>query len=59
MSELEPFDPEEKLVFVYFADRTLAVFEGWGEGWGDRIPAPAFAEAFSLTAGQLLSGLEE
>jgi len=48
-------DPEEKLVFVYFADRTLAVFEGWG----DRIPVPAFAEAFSLTVGQLFSWLEE
>ena len=36
-------DPAEKLVFVYFADRTLAVFEAAG----DRIPVPAFAESFN------------
>jgi Uma2 family endonuclease len=48
-------DPAEKLVFVYFADRTLAVFEGSG----DRLPVPAFAESFSLTVGQLFSWLEE
>ena len=48
-------DPAEKLVFVYFADRTLAVFEAAG----DRIPVPAFAESFSLTVGQLFSWLEE
>jgi Uma2 family endonuclease len=48
-------DPEEKLVFVYFADRTLAVFDAPG----DRIPAPTFAESFSLTVGQLFSWLDE
>ncbi|MCY7392207.1 MAG: Uma2 family endonuclease, partial [Leptolyngbyaceae cyanobacterium CAN_BIN12] len=32
-------DPEEELVFVYFADRTIAVFEEASE----RIPVPAFA----------------
>ena len=48
-------DPAEKLVFVYFADRTLAVFEAPS----DRIPVPAFAEAFSLTVEQLFSWLEE
>lgn len=48
-------DPEEKLVFVYFADRTLAVFDVPS----DRIPVPAFAESFSLTVGQLFSWLEE
>ena len=48
-------DPDEKLIFVYFADRTLAVFEASS----DRIPVPAFAESFSLTVGQLFSWLEE
>jgi Uma2 family endonuclease len=48
-------DPDEKLIFVYFADRTLAVFEASN----DRIPVPAFAESFSLTVGQLFSWLEE
>jgi hypothetical protein len=44
-------DPEEELVFVYFAERrsrraslrTLAVFEEES----DRLPVPAFAESFS------------
>jgi Uma2 family endonuclease len=48
-------DPEEKLVFVYFADRTIAVFEEPG----DRIPVPSFAESFNLTVGQLFSWLSE
>lgn len=48
-------DPEEKLVFVYFADRTIAVFEETG----DCIPVPTFAQAFVLTVGQLFSWLEE
>jgi Uma2 family endonuclease len=48
-------DPEEKLVFVYFADRTIAVFEEPG----DRIPVPPFAESFNLTVGQLFSWLTE
>jgi len=48
-------DPEEELVFVYFADRTIAVFEEASE----RIPVPAFAEPFMLTIGQLFSWLEE
>ncbi len=47
-------DPDEKLVFVYFADRTLAVFEDPS----DRIPGPAFAATFSLTISQLFSWLE-
>jgi Uma2 family endonuclease len=47
-------DPDEKLVFVYFADRTLAVFEDLS----DRIPVPTFAESFNLTIGQLFSWLE-
>ncbi|PZV10567.1 MAG: hypothetical protein DCF22_16395 [Leptolyngbya sp.] len=48
-------DPEEELVFVYFADRTIAVFEEASE----RIPVPAFAEPFMLTISQLFSWLEE
>lgn len=48
-------DPDEELVFVYFADRTLAVFEDGS----DRIPVPAFAAAFSLTIGQLFGWLQE
>ena len=48
-------DPEEELVFVYFADRTLAVFEEPG----DRIPVPTFADSFNLTVGEMLSWLTE
>ena len=48
-------DPAEELVFVYFADRTLAVFEEKS----DRLPIPDFAESFSLTVGQLFSWLSE
>lgn len=46
-------DPEEELVFVYFADRTLAVFEEES----DRLPVPPKLESFSLTVGQLFSWL--
>ncbi len=48
-------DPEEELVFVYFADRTLAVFEEES----DRLPVPPKLESFSLTVGQLFSWLTE
>ncbi|MBA3924138.1 MAG: Uma2 family endonuclease [Nostocaceae cyanobacterium] len=48
-------DPEEELVFVYFGDRTLSVFEQMS----DRLPVPPFAESFSLTVGQLFSWLNE
>jgi Uma2 family endonuclease len=48
-------DPEEETVFVYFNDRTVAIFEQKS----DRIPVPAFAEAFHLTVGQLFGWLEE
>ncbi len=48
-------DPDEELVFVYFADHTLAVFQEPN----DRVPVPAFAQSFSLTVGQLFSWLEE
>jgi Uma2 family endonuclease len=48
-------DPEEKLIFVYFADSRVAVFEEIG----DAIPVPAFAMPFTLTVGQLFSWLED
>lgn len=48
-------DPEEELVFVYLADRTLSIFEALH----DRLPIPGFAEPFQLTVGQLLGWLED
>ena len=48
-------DPDEELVFVYFSDRTIAVFENKS----DRLPVPSFAESFQLTVGELFSWLEE
>ncbi|MFE4108545.1 Uma2 family endonuclease [Almyronema epifaneia] len=47
-------DPAEELVFVYFSDRTIAVFENPG----DSLPVPSFAELFRLTVGELFSWLE-
>jgi Uma2 family endonuclease len=46
-------DPEEKIVFVYFADQRVLVFE-LGD---DRLPVPSFAESFSLAIGELFSWL--
>ncbi|MBE9200500.1 MULTISPECIES: Uma2 family endonuclease [unclassified Nodularia (in: cyanobacteria)] len=48
-------DPEEEVVFAYFANRTLAVFELAS----DRLPVPPFAESFNLTVGKLFSWLTE
>ncbi|MEA5516400.1 Uma2 family endonuclease [Nodularia sp. UHCC 0506] len=48
-------DPEEEVVFAYFADRTLAVFELAS----DRLPVLPFAESFNLTVGKLFSWLKE
>ncbi len=48
-------DPDEKLVFVYFADQRIAIFESEG----DRLPVPPFAASFSLTVGQMLDWLAE
>ncbi len=48
-------DPEEEVVFAYFANRTLAVFELES----DRLPVPPFAESFNLTVGKLFSWLTE
>jgi Uma2 family endonuclease len=48
-------DPEEELVFVYFADRTLAVFEEKD----CLLPVPDFAAAFKLTVGELFAWLAD
>jgi Uma2 family endonuclease len=48
-------DPEEELVFVYFGDSRVAVFEATD----DAIPVPAFAAPFALTVGQLFNWLED
>jgi Uma2 family endonuclease len=48
-------DPEEKLVFVYFADQPVAIYEKMS----DRLPVPTFAQAFSLTVGELFGWLVE
>jgi Uma2 family endonuclease len=48
-------DPEEELVFVYFADRTIAFFEAPG----DRLPVPPFAESFNLTVGEMFGWLSQ
>lgn len=48
-------DPDEELVFVYFSDRTIVVFENKS----DRLPVPSFAASFQLTVGELFSWLEE
>jgi Uma2 family endonuclease len=47
-------DPEEELVFVYLADRTISVFEEQD----DLLPVPEFAASFQLTVGQIFSWLE-
>lgn len=47
-------DPEERSVFVYFADRPVAIFEHPTA----RIPVPKFAEAFELTVGELFGWLD-
>jgi Uma2 family endonuclease len=47
-------DPEELVVFVYFADRPVAIFEHPSA----QIPVPKFAEAFELTVGELFGWLE-
>ncbi len=48
-------DPEEELVFVYLADRTISVFEEKN----DLLPVPEFAVSLQLTVGQLFSWLED
>ncbi|WP_310410138.1 Uma2 family endonuclease [Chamaesiphon sp. OTE_8_metabat_110] len=48
-------DPEEELIFVYFEDRTLAVFEEKD----NLLPVPEFAAAFKLTVGELFGWLAD
>jgi Uma2 family endonuclease len=48
-------DPEEELVFVYLADRTISVFESKA----DLLPVPEFASAFQLTIDRLFNWLED
>jgi Uma2 family endonuclease len=56
-------DPEEELVFVYFADNLgtldqqpkISIFENKE----DLLPVPEFAKSFQLTLGQLFNWLEE
>ena len=47
-------DPEERSVFVYFADRPVAIVE---QPFA-QIPVPKFAEAFELRVGELLGWLD-
>lgn len=47
-------DPEEKLVFVYFADRTVALFDRSN----DLLPMPKFAAAMELTIEELFSWMD-
>ena len=47
-------DPNEEIVFVYFSDRTLAIFENKS----DLLPMPDFAKGLQLTVGELFSWLE-
>jgi Uma2 family endonuclease len=48
-------DPEEELVFVYLADRTISVYEEKT----DSIPVPDFATSFQLTVDRLFSWLDD
>jgi Uma2 family endonuclease len=48
-------DPDEELVFVYLANRTISVFEAKD----DLLPVPEFAASFQLTVGQIFSWLED
>ncbi len=46
--------PDDEIVFVYFRDRTIAVFENKS----DILPVPSFAKDFQITLGDLFSWLE-
>ena len=48
-------DPEEELVFVYLADRTISIYEQKNE----LLPVPEFAASWQLTIGKLFSWLED
>ncbi len=54
-------DPEEELVFVYLADRTISVFDSPKERLRQRddlLPVPDFARSVQLSVAQLFSWLE-
>ncbi|MBW4694476.1 MAG: Uma2 family endonuclease [Lyngbya sp. HA4199-MV5] len=48
-------DPEEEVVFVYFGDRTVRLFEIAEQ----RLPVPSFATDLQLTVGALFGWLAE
>ena len=48
-------DPEEELVFVYLADRTISVYEQQNE----LLPVPEFAQSRQLTIGELFGWLAD
>ena len=48
-------NPEEELVFVYLADRTISIYEQRNE----LLPVPEFAASWQLTIGELFSWLED
>ncbi|MBE9030127.1 Uma2 family endonuclease [filamentous cyanobacterium LEGE 11480] len=48
-------DPEEETIFVYFADRTIAVFDEPNQS----LPVPDFAIGLELTIGQIFGWLED
>lgn len=48
-------DPEEEMIFVYLANRTIAIFDQPTQ----RLPVPDCAAAVELTIGQIFSWLED
>jgi Uma2 family endonuclease len=48
-------DPEEEMIFVYFADRTIAVFDEPTQ----QLPVPEFAVGVELSIGEIFSWLED
>jgi Uma2 family endonuclease len=48
-------DPDEEMVFVYFSNRTIAVFEDKTQ----ILPVPEFASPIALTIGEISSWLED
>ncbi len=48
-------DPEEELVFVYFGDRTLTIYEEKNA----ILPVPPWAESVNLSVGQIFDWLSE
>jgi Uma2 family endonuclease len=48
-------DPEEEMIFVYFANRTIAVFDEPTQ----RLPVPEFAVGVELSIGEIFGWLED